>query len=160
LPKGAIGAVRAIPSFGAYGRWHPYPPLIVAEGLFAGSGVFHGMPKFDVQPLAELFRAAVLKMLRKEGKFDEEPVGTNLRWRCNSGFSVNPGVQLGRYDADDQEAHARYILRNPFSVENINCRRSSGQVVYKSKINHGKPPSARTPEKRIPINTRHNTCKS
>lgn len=66
LPKGEVGAVMAIQTFGDYGHWHPLLHVIVADGLFASSGVFHAMPRVDVQPLAELFRAEVLKMLLKE----------------------------------------------------------------------------------------------
>lgn len=138
LPRGEIGAVMAIQTFGDYGRWHPHLHAIVADGLFAANGLFHVMPKVDVQPLAELFRAAVLRMLQQEGKIDEALTPTILRWRYNSGFSVHQGAQLAREDADGQEALAQYILRNPFSVEKIHYQRQSGQVVYRSKMTHGK----------------------
>lgn len=57
LPKGEVGAVMAIQTFGEYGRRHPHLHVIVADGLFTANGIFPVMPKVDVQPLAELFRA-------------------------------------------------------------------------------------------------------
>jgi hypothetical protein len=41
----------------------------MADGLFTESGYFYVMPKVDIRPLAELFRASVLKMLKDEGRF-------------------------------------------------------------------------------------------
>ena len=51
-----------------YPKWHPHIRSIIADGLFRRSGVFHVMPRIDIKPLAELFRANnVLSMLKKEG---------------------------------------------------------------------------------------------
>ncbi|WP_303720831.1 transposase [Malonomonas rubra] len=61
-----------------------------------------------------------------------------MRWRYVSGFSVHKGDQLARDDGDGQEALAQYIIRNPFSVEKIHYQQQSGQVIYKSKMTHGK----------------------
>ena len=128
----------AIQTFGDYGRWHPHLHVIVADGLFMPGGVFHVMPKVDVQPLAELFRSEVLKMLLKEDRISEDLLSTIMRWRYNSGFSVHRGTQLARDDARGQEALAQYILRNPLSVEKIHYQQASGKVVYRSKMTHGK----------------------
>jgi hypothetical protein len=39
------------------------------------------MPKIDIKPLAELFRANVLKMLKKEGKIDDDFIAKLLTWK-------------------------------------------------------------------------------
>lgn len=138
LPKGEIGAVMAIQTFGDYGRWHPHLHIIVADGLFLENGSFYVMPKIDLKPLQELFRAAVLKMLLNEGLIDEEFIRIIMRWRYTSGFSVHKGEQLACDDGDGQETLAQYVIRNPFSVEKIHYQQKSGQIVYKSKMTHGK----------------------
>jgi len=71
LPQGEIGAVMAIQTSGDYGRWHPHLHIIVADGLFLQNGSFHVMLKIDLQPLQELFRAAVLQMLLQEEHIDK-----------------------------------------------------------------------------------------
>ena len=66
LKDGKLGAVMAIQTFGDYARWHPHIHVLLADGLFRENGVFYVMPKIDIDPLAKLFRANVLKMLKKE----------------------------------------------------------------------------------------------
>jgi len=39
--------------------------VLLADGLFREKGVFYVMPKIDITPLAEMFLANVLKMLKK-----------------------------------------------------------------------------------------------
>jgi len=60
---------------------------VVADGLFTESGCFHVMPKVDLRPLAELFRASMLKMLQKEGRIDDAFIRMIMAWQHNSGFS-------------------------------------------------------------------------
>lgn len=106
--------------------------------MFLENGSFHVMPKQDLILLQELFRGAVLKMLLKEEKIDEDFIRKIMRWRYTSGFSVHKGEQLARDDGDGQEALAQYIIRNPFSVEKIHYQQQNGTVIYKSKMTHGK----------------------
>ncbi len=96
------------------------------------------MLKVDLVPLQELFRAAVLKVLLKESKIDEDFICKIMRWRYTSGFSVHKGNQSARDDGDGQEALAQYVIRNPFSVEKIHYQQQNGTVIYKSKMTHGK----------------------
>ena len=49
----------AIQSFGDYARWHSHLHALVADGLFLESGYFFVMPKVDLRPLREIFRALV-----------------------------------------------------------------------------------------------------
>ncbi|MCP3892863.1 MAG: hypothetical protein GY702_28900, partial [Desulfobulbaceae bacterium] len=54
---GIPGMVVAIQSFGDYARFHPHLHALVADGLFLESGYFFVMPKADLKPLREIFRA-------------------------------------------------------------------------------------------------------
>ena len=111
LKKGSLGAVMAIQTFGDYARWHPHVHVLLADGLFRENGVFYVMPKIDIHPLAELFRANILKMLKKEGRIDESLIEKIMKWKHNSGFSVHNGVRLARDDEAGRESLAQYILR-------------------------------------------------
>ena len=102
LKKGNLGAVMAIQTFGDYVRWHPHIHVLLADGLFRENGVFYVMPKIEICPLAELFRANVLKMLKKEGKIDDGLIEKLMAWKHNSGFSVYNGIRLARDGVDEQ----------------------------------------------------------
>ncbi len=138
LKDGILGSVMAIQTFGDYARWHPHIHSITADGLFRSSGVFHVMPKVSTKPLGELFRAEVLKMLKKEGLIDDQFIAMILKWRYTSGFSVDNGVRIAKDDHKGQTNVAQYILRNPFSVGKITYNSNSGMVIYKSKMTHRK----------------------
>lgn len=138
LKDGAIGAAMAIQTFGDYGKWHPHLHVLIADGLFLANGSFCVMSKVDLQPLHELFRAAVLKMLKREGKIGDDLICKIMRWRHTSGFSVHNGVQLARDDAEGWETLAQYIIRNPFSLEKLRYKEETGTVIYRSKMTHGK----------------------
>jgi hypothetical protein len=116
---GKPGTVTAIQTFGDYGRWHPHLHLLVADGLFMPNGSFHVMSEIDLKPFQELFRVAVLKMLKKEGKIDDDFIRIIMRWRHVSGFNIHNGVKVDRKDEEGREALAQYIIRNPFSLEKI-----------------------------------------
>ena len=45
LPEGVLGIVMAIHTFGEYLDFHPHLHALVADGLFARSGVFHVIPR-------------------------------------------------------------------------------------------------------------------
>ena len=138
-PEGVIGTVMAIQTFGDYAKWHPHIHSLTADGLFDGRGVFYCMPKAaDIQPLAELFRANVLKLLKRKGLIDDRLIANLMKWRHTSGFSVHNGVRLARDDQRGQTAVAQYILRNPFSQGKITFNDETSMVIYKSKMTHGK----------------------
>jgi hypothetical protein len=143
LKTGALGAVMTIQTFGDYARWHPHIHVLLADGLFQENGIFYVMPKINTKPLAELFRANVLKMLKKEGKIDDELIAKLLTWKHNSGFSVHNGVRLARDDENGRESLAQYIIRNPFSVKKITYNAASGTVIYKSKTSPRKSKGGR-----------------
>ncbi|OGQ96095.1 MAG: hypothetical protein A2521_13390 [Deltaproteobacteria bacterium RIFOXYD12_FULL_57_12] len=105
---GTLGAVMAIQTFGDYARWHPHIHVLLADGLFRENGVFYVMPKIDIKPLAEMFRANVLKMLKREGKIDDGLIKNLLTWKHNSGFSVHNGVRLAKDNEAGREALAQF----------------------------------------------------
>ena len=127
-----------IQTFGDYAKWHPHIHSITADGLFRANGVFHVMPRVGTKPLAELFCAEILKMLKKEGLIDDHFIAMIMKWRHTSVFSVDNGVRITRDDQKGQTAVAQYILRSPFSAGKITYTKSSGMVVYKSKMTHRK----------------------
>jgi hypothetical protein len=100
-------------------EWHPHLHILVADGLFFENDSFYVMPRNDLRPLQELFRASVLKMLKKEGKIGDDLIRKIMRWRHTSGFAVHNGVQLAQDDAEGAEALAQYIIRNPFSLKKL-----------------------------------------
>ncbi|MEJ2689318.1 MAG: transposase [Deltaproteobacteria bacterium] len=127
-----------VQTFGDYPRWHPHFHALVADGLFTRHSTIHVIPKVDVQPLAEIFRARVLKMLQKEGLIDDRFVKMILGWRHVSGFSVHNGVRLRCDDQKGMESLAQYIIRSPFSIGKMQYVAESGKVVYRSKMTHGR----------------------
>ncbi len=91
---GILGVVVAIQTFGDYARWHPQLHALVADGLFLESGYVFVMPKVNLRPLTELFRAHVLKMLEEEDLIDDTFIKMIMKWRHISGFSVHNEVRI------------------------------------------------------------------
>ena len=109
----------------------------MADGLFTETGYFYVMPKVALRPLAEIFRASVLKMLKDEGRLDDSLLKKILTWRHNSGFSVHNGVRLQARDAKGLENVAQYTIRNTFSLAKLSYIEKMGTVIYRSKMSHG-----------------------
>lgn len=138
LADGVPGMVMVIHTFGDYARWHPHVHVMIADGLFRKNGVFYVMPRIDLKPLQEIFRARVLAMMRKEGRIDDIFIHKIMKWRHTSGFSAHNGMQVSRGDQVGQEAVAQYIIRNTFSLDKVTYKPETGMVVYKSKMTHGR----------------------
>jgi hypothetical protein len=101
--------------------------------------MFHIMPKqADIKPLAELFRANVLAMLKKEGLIDNAFIAMIMKWRHTSGFSVDNSVRIARDDAVGVTNLAQYIIRSPFSIAKLSYNTDTGMVIYHSRMTHGK----------------------
>jgi len=135
---GIPGIVVAIQSFGDYARFHPHLHALVADGLFLESGYFFVMPKADLKPLREIFRALVLKMLKKEGLIDDTFIKMLMSWRHVSGFNVHNEVRIKKDDEKGIENLAQYIIRNTFSLEKLKHDTGDSSVIYRSKMSHGK----------------------
>ena len=138
LEDGIPAMVMVIHTFGDYARWHPHIHVLIADGLFRKNGVFYVMPRVDLKPLKELFRAYVLSMLKREGLIDDTFIAKIMKWRHTSGFSAHNGMQIKRDDEQGKEALAQYIIRSPFSLEKITYKPETGMVVYRSKMTHGR----------------------
>jgi hypothetical protein len=57
----------AIHTFGEYLDFHPHLHALVADGLFARSGLFYCLPNVSIEPLEEMFRARVITFLVDKG---------------------------------------------------------------------------------------------
>ncbi len=106
--------------------------------LFLESGYFFVMPKVDLRPLRELFRAHVLKMLKKKGLIDDAFINMLMSWRHVSGFSVHNQVRIKPDDDQGLENLSQYIIRNAFSLEKLKYEEGDSSVIYRSKMWHGK----------------------
>ena len=138
LSDGVPGAVMTIHTFGEYmQKYHPHLHALVSDGLFRKSGDFYVMPKADLTPLEEIFRAKVLKMLKAEGKIGDNIISNLMSWK-HTGFSVHNGVRIARDDEEGKENLAQYIIRNTFSLEKLNYVEETGTVIYHSKMTSGK----------------------
>ena len=135
---GIPGVVMAIQTFGDYARWHPHLHALVADGLFLESGYFFVMPKADLRPLRELFRAHVLKMLKKEGLIDDAFIKMLMSWRHVSGFNVHNEVRIKPDDDKGIENLSQYIIRNSFSLGKLMYEEGDSSVIYRSRMKHGK----------------------
>ena len=129
---GIPGMVFAIQTFGDYANWHPHLHAMVADGLFLESGYFFVMPEVEIHPLKELFRACVLKMLKKEGLIDDAFIEMILAWRRTSGFSVHNKVRIKPGDEKGIENLAQYIIRNTFSLSKLQYNEETSSVIYRS----------------------------
>lgn len=134
---GIPGIALAIQTFGDYAKWHPHVHALVADGLFTETGFFYVMPKVAIWPLAELFRASILTMLKDEGRLDDTLIKKIHTWRHNSGFSVHNEVRLQAGDAKGIENVTQYIIRNTFSLDKLSYIEKTGTVIYRSKMSHG-----------------------
>jgi hypothetical protein len=85
----------------------------VSDGLFMPNGSFYVMPEISLKPLQELFRAAVLKMLQKEGQIDDEFIRMLMQWRHVSGFNIHNGVKIGRKEEKGRAGRFRPCRRKP-----------------------------------------------
>jgi hypothetical protein len=134
---GIPGIALTIQTFGDYAKWHQHVHALVADGLFTETGYFYVMPKVNIRPFAELFRALVLKMLKDEGRLYDTMIKKILTWRHNSGLNVHNEVRLQAGDEKGIENVAQYIIRNAFSMAKLSYIEKTGTVIYRSKMSHG-----------------------
>jgi hypothetical protein len=136
LPEGEVGLVMVIHTFGDYLNFHPHIHVLTADGLFRDSGLFHVCPeKGGLSALSAIFRDQVLKFLIQEGRTEVEFAEKLRSWK-HSGFGVYRGERIAADDRKGLENLARYIVRNPFSLEKITYNEDTGTVIYRSKHNH------------------------
>ena len=84
-----------------------------------------------------IFRLSVFKMLKDEGKINDNTINKLMGWR-HSGFSVHNGARIARDDEKGKEAISQYIIRNTFSLEKLTYNEETNTVIYQSKMTPGK----------------------
>ena len=94
------------------------PPRLVADGLFARSGLFYCLPNVSIEPLEEMFRARVITFLVDKGLLPVERANMLRGW-VHSGFNVHRSRRVLPDERGDIERLAQYIIRNPFAVEKM-----------------------------------------
>ena len=95
------------------------------------------MKDVDLKPLEELFRAEMIKFLKKERKITDELINKLFAWK-HSGFSIDNGVRIKKDNKDGREAIAQYMMRNVFNTENITYIEKTGKVIFRTKMKKGK----------------------
>ena len=134
LPEGHPGIVIAIHTFGDYLDFHPHLHALVAEGLFVQGGLFHVMPQVSLKPLEKLFQAKIIAFLVKKGLLPPERARMLQSWK-HSGFNVYRSRRVQPDEREDLERLARYIIRNPFSIEKMEVKQPGGPIIYRSGMN-------------------------
>ena len=139
LPEGLPGIVMAIHTFGEYLDFHPHLHALVADGLFARSGLFYCLPNVSIEPLEEMFRARVITFLVDKGLLPVERANMLRGW-VHSGFNVHRSRRVLPDEREDLERLAQYIIRSPFAVEKMqvtepNRANPDGAVIYRSGLN-------------------------
>ncbi len=92
LPGGIPGIVMTIHTFGEYLDFHPHLHMLLADGLFVGSGLFYLLPDVSLKPLEELFRARVITFLLDKGLLPPDRARMLRGW-VHSGFNRNVPVK-------------------------------------------------------------------
>ena len=146
LPEGLPGIVMAIHTFGEYLDFHPHLHALVADGLFARSGLFYVLPDVSLKPLEELFRARVITFLVDKGLLPPERANMLRGW-VHSGFNMHRSRRVQPDEREDMERLAQYIIRNPFAVEKMQVAepnpdlsacghaQAGGSIIYRSGLN-------------------------
>ena len=135
LPDGEVALVMIIHTFGDYLNFHPHIHVLAADGLFRNNGMFHVLAEKGLKALEEIFRDQVLRFLIHEGRTEAEFAEKLRSWK-HSGFGVYRGERITADDREGLEKLARYIVRNPFSLEKITYNEQTGTVIYRSRKNH------------------------
>ena len=110
----AAGSAIAVHTFGDFLKFNPHLHIIATDGCFSSRGTFTKSCGAWPKDLEELFRYAVLKMLKAEGKINSAVIENMLTWR-HSGFNVYCGPTIWPNNDKSLEDLARYIIRACFS---------------------------------------------
>ena len=129
LSEGVPGIVMAIDTFGEYLDFHPHLHALVADGLFARSGVFHVLPEVSLKPVEELFRARVITFLVNGPTADG--TGKCCAARCIPD-STCTAAAVQPDEREDLERLAQYIIRNLFSGQKMQVNQPGGSIIYQS----------------------------
>lgn len=92
-----------------------YPVRFASEGKYPVSGYASAIcfqhpensaDPFQIRPkvTGKLFRANILKMVKKGGRINDELIEKIMKWNHNSGFLVHNGVHLSRDEEASRES--------------------------------------------------------
>jgi len=109
MPEGIPGVVMTIHTFGEYLDFHPHLHALVADGLFARSGLFYCLPNVSLKPLEEMFRARVITFLVDKGLLPSARADMLRGW-VHSGFNVHRSRRVLPDEREDLERLAQYII--------------------------------------------------
>jgi hypothetical protein len=132
------GLVAAIQTFGELLHWHPHIHALVTCGAFTPEGEFLELPELDLERLQAAWQEAVFALYLAEDKLAPEVV-ENMRTWPHSGFSVDQSVCLPAGDRAGIKRLVGYMTRCPFSLSRLVKVTQTGQVIYKSEKDAGRP---------------------
>ena len=127
-PRGKLGFMLYIQTFGDLVTFNPHVHALVADGVFYPSGSFRVLPPIPEDVLREGLRHRLLEFLCNEAGFDPELAQRMLQWR-HSGFSVHNQIRVKANDAEGRKQLARYMIRNPFALEKMTYDGKTGMVI-------------------------------
>ena len=132
----AVPAMVVAPqSFGNLANFHPHAHALTALGVFTRDGVFHPAPEdLDFNPVEELFREGLFKVLLKKEKITEERVELLKSWE-HSGFRVHADRRVAAGERQELEALLQYFERPPVSLERLEYH-DDGRVLYRGTRFH------------------------
>jgi len=127
--------VSAVQTWGDLGQIHPHLHCLVSLGIKDKVGVFYAAPEtLDFSALEQIFRSAMLKMLREKNRITEKTQKNLLSWK-HSGFSTDASVAIAPGDSESLERVACYVLRPPISLQRLTYESGSDVVIYRGKYN-------------------------
>ena len=131
--KGRCFFVASIQLWGSAVNMHPHIHAIVSLALKARGGALHPLPEdLDFSPLAEDFRRATLRALRRREAISRHLADKVLSWDHHGGFSVDASVKVPPGDREGLERVAAYVLRPPVSLSRLTYRSGSRTVIYQT----------------------------
>ena len=122
------GIIASIQTFGQKINFHPHLHFLVTEGGVDKKGVFHKVPRFADDRLAELFAKEVLRFLVGRELLSREWAERILGWR-HTGFSVHSRVRAKT--KTEAEWVGKYTRRPLLSLERLSLDEEGGKVCYR-----------------------------
>ena len=108
--------------------------MLAADGVFTPKGTLRVLPPLPKAELIQTFREAVIASLIADEAITGEFGGQLPGWR-HSGFSVDSSVRVAADDAEGRMQLARYMIRNPFSLEKMTYKPRQGRACPMSGAN-------------------------
>jgi len=135
LEKPVPAMLAAPQSFGNLLNHHPHCHGLTSLGVFTRDGVFHPVPEdIDFDPLENLFREELFKVLLKKERITEERILLLRSWK-HSGFRVHSERRVAQGERQELESLLQYFERPPVSLQRLEVQ-DDGRVLYKGTRFH------------------------